>query len=328
MNHLKYEHTVFRCGPLQVTISTHLEVLRKKAWDTLVLFNVTWPEVRSRVQVTIFSEWRNSSVVSGNYLQTARMLVDQLPSGLEAACDSGSMAIYDEVEKSWQLFIPEPDGRELLDLVNLLDLIITTGWRELGWVPMHAGGAIYGDNCAILCAPSGGGKSTLTTALLSRGWGTLGDDKLLLTVDSGGVPSISSLLLNFNLHPYTEQWFPEVGDLQRFPAYSEWTPKRRVDVTTIWPQTSRLQARPTDLVLLRRRSEYTGFGLKPIDEKDLLPLLLQQTVIPRHSEQGRHIFNTIAKTTSQMRGWTLEIGEHAYDHADQLKILEEALAKR
>ncbi len=319
------EHLAFQCGPLQLSVFSDSAPLIEKAYETLGLYNVQWPDIRNHITAYLYDDLQITQSLSGTYLLTRRMLVDRTSTGLAVACESGATAAYVETEETWHLHIPSPTGRGLEDIEDLLGLILTTGWRRLGWVPLHAGGVIHNRSCAILCAPSGGGKSTLTTALLSRGWDTLGDDKLLLAFQENSGPILSSLLLNFNLHPHTEEWFPEVGDLQRLPPYSYWTPKRRVNINAIWPMNGRLQAQPTHLVLLIRQPENGGFRLQEIDKKKLLPLLLQQTVIPKDPRQAGKILATVARTASQLQGWALHIGEDAYRDPNQLEILEKVL---
>lgn len=319
------EYTKFYCGPLEVHVFSDSDTLLAKARETLGLYNVRWTQIECQIFVYFKERQPEELQLSGTYLRTRRMGVDNIPDGLIASCDTGATANYHENEGTWHLNIPAPGLRGLVDVEDLLGLVLTTGWRKLDWIPIHAGGVIYHDKCAILCAPSGGGKSTLTTALLSKGWETLGDDKLLLSIKKNGNPVISSLLLNFNLHPHVEQWFPEVGDLERLPSYSDWTPKRRVNVNLIWPENNQVQAKPTHLILLNRIPEEIGFRLHEINKREILPLLLKQTVIPQEINQAGRILEIIAKTACQLRGWKLDIGEGAYQQVHDLEILNQAI---
>ena len=70
----------------------------------------------------------------------------------------------------------------LTDIESLLSLVLTEGWRAEGWIPLHAAAVVRFDTCALICAESGGGKTSLTAALVREGWQTLGDDKLLLRI--------------------------------------------------------------------------------------------------------------------------------------------------
>ncbi len=76
-------------------------------------------------------------------------------------------------------------GGRAYEIEDLLSLVLTTGWRRAGWVPLHGGGLVR-DGRGLLCvATSGGGKTTFTVSLIRRGWRALGDDKVLLATAAG-----------------------------------------------------------------------------------------------------------------------------------------------
>ncbi len=68
----------------------------------------------------------------------------------------------------------------LVGLVNRLALD-----AEPEALHLHAGCVALGDRAAVIAAPSGTGKSTLTTALVTRGWTYLSDETV--RVDDGGL---------------------------------------------------------------------------------------------------------------------------------------------
>ena len=179
--------------------------------------------------------------------------------------------------------------------------------------------------CALLCASSGGGKTTLTAALIRRGWKTLGDDKLLLGLDEAGDPVLLSLINNFNLHPNTRRWFPEVGDLSVLPRYSAWTEKRKVRVEDIWPESMLEKAWPTHLIEIHRRNGKSGLSIEGLDTDQLLSVLLRQTVIPHEPNVAREILSALTATAPRLCGVKLVIGESAYRDDSCLAALEDAL---
>jgi len=257
----------------------------------------------------------------------ARMTVDDTGSGLYASCHSGSSCHYRAAERHWSIAIPHAHSDDQIreDLVDFLNLALTESWRGLGWVPLHAA-SIKGDNsCALLCATAGGGKSTLTASMLRRGWKTLGDDKLLLRKNEDGTADVAALLHNFNLHPRTRNWFPEVGDLTGLPTYSPWTEKRKVSIESIWPGTTATGSRPTHLIEVTRESGTHGLKLAPLSQTKVLPLLMRQTVIPRHPAWAGQILATLAAAAAQLQGWRIEIGDDAYEREDHLAELEALL---
>ena len=315
----------FFCGPLAVTVSTRNPILREKAAEVLGLYNVEWARPHAEVAVSLRRTDSPAGMLTGTYLTCRFMRVDLVESGLQASCQSGARGLYDQRSESWGLYVPSPQDRGLVDVENLLGLVLTTGWRRLGWVPLHAAAVVRDGCCAILCAASGGGKSTLTAAMLHRGWHSVGDDKLLLKLGRGGQAEVVALLHNMNLHPETRHWFPEVEQIERLPTYSAWTPKRRVSAKDYWPDQTASNAHPTHLVQIERRPDPSGFRVVPIDQSELLSILLRQTVIPQESVAAREILATVAATAQQLQGLHLEIGEDAYSVPTGLQVLESAL---
>ena len=315
----------FFCGPLDVTVSTRNLILREKAAEVLGLYNVEWDGPHLEVAVDLQRAASPGRMLAGTYLTCRLMNVDLKETGLQASCQSGAWGLYDRETESWGFNVPSPEGRGLVDVENLLGLVLTTGWRRLGWVPLHAAAVVRDNCCAILSAQSGGGKSTLTAALLHRGWHAMGDDKLLLRVGRGGQAEVVALLHNMNLHPETRHWFPEVEQIERLPTYSAWTPKRRVSATEYWPDQTTFDAWPTHLVQIERRPTPSGFAVAPLGRDALLSILLRQTVVPRDRDVARQILTTVATVARQLRGLHLEIGEDAYSQPAGLAVLEAAL---
>jgi hypothetical protein len=236
-------------------------------------------------------------------------------------------ACFNESENSWAIATPaEFDISERPeDVEDLLSLVLTTGWRRAGWLPMHAAVVVNGSRCVFLCAPSGGGKTSLTAALIRRQWRTLGDDKVLLRIGAGQAVELAALMHHFNLDPRAQEWFAEVGDLRRFPAYSAWTEKRRVYVEDIWPGKAAWRGRPTHLVSLVQREGGTGIKITPLQRAEILATLLRQTVVPRDRKIAGEILSTVAAAARELEGLRIEIGAEAYRDPGGLEALERAL---
>lgn len=319
----------FRCGPLEVRLSAPARALRDKIVETLGLYTVRWPAPALRLLVDARYVRQPAATGQGSYLRCGRMLVDALGPELVATCRSGAACRSSDGKTRWRIEVPEdPLSGEAVpeDVEDLVGLILTTGWRQLGLVPIHAGAVVRNGACALLCAPSGGGKTTLTAALIREGWRTLGDDKLLLALDGNGEPRISSLIDRFNLHPGARRWFPEVGDLRVLPRYSAWTGKRKVAVESIWPGAMLRQARPTHLVRVERRPELDGVGLARLEPAEVLPALLRQTVIPGDPETARRLLPIMAATARELTGYALSIGRDVYLRPGWSAPLAEALS--
>jgi hypothetical protein len=317
----------FSCGPLSVTLHAKTAQLLDRASAPLTLYNVTWPGPLHLVDIVLTGGESALSRAKGQFMTCARMQVDDTESGLYASSQSGSTCHYLATENRWSITIPDGHSDDQIreDLVDFLNLALTESWRRLGWVPLHAASITSDTSCALLCATAGGGKSTLTASMIRRGWKTLGDDKLLLRKDKSGDVEVAALLHNFNLHPRTRDWFPEVGDLTGLPPYSPWTEKRKVTIESIWPDSTASSSRPTHLIEVARRPDARGLKLEPLPHSSVLPLLMRQTVIPGHPAWAGQIMATLAATAAGLEGWRLEIGDDAYEREEHLAGLEELL---
>lgn len=300
-----------RCGPLEVHASAGSAELQDKLRRELNLLDVCWPEVERRVSLQLDHGPGPSEPCRGSYLKASRMHVDLDGDDYLASCDSGAWCRSGPANHRWQLTVPEAvDEWVHTDIERMLSLVLTSEWRALGWVPLHAGGVERGRCRVLLCAESGGGKSSLTAAFLHHGWHTLGDDKLLLRLEDGE-PKVRALARTFNLHPNSARWFAEVGEIEHLPRYSSWTQKRKVHVEDYWPGQVADSARPTHLVSVRRMDR-PGIRLRSMTPTEVLTTLMRQTVIPNDARSGRMIMQIIAATASRIRGLRFSVGPDAY----------------
>lgn len=318
---------VFLGGPLALSLNAASGALRDKFVETLALYDVKWKSPHHPIKIEVVPGDAPAAMVGGTFLECARMKVDAAPPGLRAICPSGVAARYDEARGEWLVSVPPrfDAGARPEDIEDLISLILTTGWRRAGWVPMHAGAVVNGARCVFLCAPSGGGKTSLAVALIRRQWQTLGDDKLLLRIGARRLPEIAALMHHANLHPKAREWFPEVGDLERLPPYSAWTPKRRVDIRDIWRGKTVSRGCPTHLLSIARREAGSGVRIAALSRADVLSTLLRQTVIPRERTIAAAVLSTIGATARRLEGLHVEIAEDAYRDPDCLEPLEHAL---
>jgi hypothetical protein len=330
----------YKCGPLEILVAAETGTLRRKIADTLDLYNVEWTEPLTQWQIEIGETDNTIQLGPGEYLQCARMHVELSGDQRLATCPSGAQAACDPHTRRWTMLVPRAsiDPWVLTDIESLLSLVLTEGWREAGWVPLHAGAVVLNDTCALICAASGGGKTSLTAALVRVGWKTLGDDKLLLRIGADGAPELRGLVHTFNLHPRTRSWFPEVGDLEQLPSYSDWTEKRKVHPETIWPGSTTTAAVPNVLFHLSGRSTHGDRSSRtrsavsdplhlsdPLSAASVLSILLHQTVVPSHAPTARPILATIARTARNLVGFRVDIDEDAYMLPTCLSPLESAI---
>jgi hypothetical protein len=318
----------YACGPIDVLTRSDDDELRAKLADVLGLYNVEWDAPRRCVRMDVRRTNDLVALGPGRYLTCQRMHVDRDGERLVGTCRAGGSFTYDPIDASWDVAVPDRPGDlwVLTDIESVVSLVLTTGWRELGWVPVHAGTIVRDGICALLCAESGGGKTSLTAAMVRRGWRTLGDDKLLLRVGKTAHPELRALVHTFNLHPKTRTWFPEVGDLERLPTYSEWTDKRKMRPESVWPEATLEAGSPTHLLQLERVSRRGGIVVTALPPDATLSILLHQTVIPSDAALARAILTTIATTARNLKGFRVEIGEDAYEAPECLAELEKWLA--
>ena len=319
------------CGPLDVKVIADSDTVRGKIMDTLELYNVIWPQPLSPVRIEIREVDNRADLGAGEYLECARMHVDRSLTDeqmLEATFKSGAVAMGNPSSGIWTASIPRSDDDfwTLIDLESLVSLVLTEGWRHAGWIPIHAGAVARNGRCALLCAQSGGGKTSLTVALIRRGWKTLGDDKLLLRLRDDGSPELRALVHTFNLHPRTRSWFPEVGELENLPVYSEWTEKRKVHPEDIWSGTTLTEATPTHLVDISRNKSGEPVSVERMQSGAVLSTFLHQTVVPADRRKAKHILGVVARTAGMLEGISLDLGDDVYAAPDHLTLLEDALS--
>jgi len=295
----------------------------------LDLFGPRWSGPYRSIDVQL-TRARLSALAGATYLSCGRMRVDRRGSHYLAATRCGFIALgacNDGRGDRWIIAVPPQTGfgePEIGEIEDLFSLICTLGWRAQGWIAVHAGAVAKGDRCVLLCAASGGGKSTLTAALVQNGWKTLGDDKLLLRAgDRAAV--LASMLQTFNLDPATRRWL-NVGDIDALPRYSAWTQKRRIHVNMLAENQALERAAPTHLAVLRRCSEVDGIRATRMETREVLPSLLRQIVIPSDREAAATILETAISCARGLHGVYVDIGDDAYAKPGWLASLESALA--
>lgn len=318
------------CGPLSIRVYASDDELHSFARTHLALFSRPWSRTTRAVDVEIV-RLDDRTIANGTYLACNNMLVDRDGGSFIASTYYGITArgFMGDREDTWKIFVPRDldlHERQINNLEDVFSLICTAGWRAEGWIAVHAGAVIGPSCCAVLCATSGGGKSTLTAALLVAGWTTLGDDKLLLRTD-GGRAQLRPLLNTLNLHPQTRDWLP-VPDIEHLPRYSAMTEKRRVGVQMLTSAPLPDSASPTHLISIERTHETDGVSAVPMARSEILPTLLRQIVIPRDAAAAREMLQVaaLACARSITAGIRLRVGYGAYRNPDWIAPLERALA--
>jgi hypothetical protein len=323
--------TTFLVGPVRVTLEPMLPAFERRIDEQLQIFKSSWDESPYEVRLRVQPASSIAIEARGTYLTCSRMDIDATPQGLYATTLCGASARLEETwedGESWTIGFPadQIDTPSIDQLEDLVGLALVSGWRAAGWTPVHGGAVTRDGKCLLLCAMSGGGKSTLTAALVRDGWRTLGDDKLLLRLGADGNPEVAALLHSFNLHPKTREWFPEVGDLERLPRYSAWTVKRKVYADDVWPGRTAQRARPTHIVRVQRDLRPVPVKISRLSEEEMFRTLIGQIAIPNDPAVAAAAMRTVALTMrSGLRGLDLVIGEDAYQDPATLEALTAAL---
>jgi hypothetical protein len=316
------------CGPLSIAVRASDDELLRVARSYLELFGPRWNGAQRHIDVQL-TRASVAALASATYLSCGRMRVDRRGDHYLAATRCGFVALgacSDGRGDRWIVAVPPQtifDEPEIGEIEDIFSLICTLAWRAEGWIAVHAGAVVKGAACALLCAASGGGKSTLTAALVQNGWKTLGDDKLLLRSEHR-VPVLASMLQTFNLDPATRRWL-DVGDIESLPRYSAWTQKRRIHVNTIGENRAVPRATPTHLFVLRRTRHIDGVRATRMQSRDVLPALLRQIVIPSDRQAASEILETAICCARSLRGLYLEIGDDAYAKDGWLAAIEGAV---
>lgn len=317
-------------GPLRIALDVPDGPLFEVIQANLALYDVAWARLTTRsVELLCTVAGGHAAAARGNYLEAMRMLVDATHDGLRATTEHGGeiCATFVASGERWSMRVsPEIiSGSHWTEVEDMLSLVLTTGWRRAGWVPLHAGGLTNGRRGLLVCAGGGGGKTTFTVAMARRGWRALGDDKLLLAMD-GDPQHVAAIKHMLNVDPAVQRWFPEVGDLSVLPEYSSWTIKRRVSLSEFWPSARATEMSATHLLAIERRRDAQGIAVSPMTRADAISTLLHQSVIPSDPEIARRITRTLASLAQRVSATRVTVGDDAYADPSALLAVEEAVS--
>ena len=322
--------TVYSCGPVELLLTFEDPALRDAMHGLLSQYDAPWPKSAATVRVVIErgAMPAGTSEPSGTYLRSSRLRVDRHDTRLISVGNVGVWMEFDMATGQSRIVAPlHADWPALVEEVEQqLVLLLARAWAQAGWTPLHAGSLIPpGETrCVLVCAPSGAGKTTLITALLRRGWRTLGDDKTLLRKEKNSVVA-RALARRFHLHPSSSRWFPDAGDLNAWPRYSRWTDKRVVRIEEAWPGRLLDCAVPAGVVQLERIE--SGLVVEPLDGINTLNTLLRQVAIPADAEHARPLVSCIAATAANVNSALIKIGNKAFADPAAVGRLDETLRR-
>jgi hypothetical protein len=306
-------------------------------YRTLDLYDVPWQNgPLKEVAVHVATSPFTGPAADGSFIEAARMHVDPAPDGLRATTDGGTLLVgrFTDDSERWAMTVDPGiiEAEKWFDVEDLLTLVLTTGWRRAGWVPLHAGGLVPpGAGGVLVCAASGGGKTTFTVAMVRRGWQSLGDDKLLLRAggdhraDGHQQPFVASVKQMLNIDPAAGAWFPELAVIANQPPYSAWTDKRRVSLGQMWSHAPASSMSPTHLAVVARQPGVGNIQITPMSRAESISALLHQTVIPRDAGVARPITAAVARLAEGLKAFRIETYEDTFSNPDALAEAERVL---
>lgn len=319
----------FRAGPLDIDVHARPGPTLDLLENTLSLYDVAWiltPAKRVDVEVEVVPV-SVAEAARGGYMECAQMLVDALPDGLLATTTRGAVLVgrFSEHGEAWHMTVPAcvPDEGWWPEIEDLVSLIVTAGWRRAGWIPFHGAGLTRVGAGVVVCAASRGGKTTFALAMARRGWRIVGDDKLLLGVADG--PTVAAVKHMLNVDPALRDWFPELGDVSELPIYSQWSPKRRVSLASIFPDAPAASMNVSHVISLVRVDHGRDIQIEAMDMAGTLSALLHQTVIPNDPRTARAITASLVGIGQSARGLRVTVPDGIYADPDALEPVEAAL---
>ena len=320
----------FSAGPLDIDVHARPGPTLDLLESTLSLYDVAWtltPVKSVDLEVDVVP-LPVAGAARGGYMECAQMLVDALPDGLRATTTRGALLVgrFSEHGETWHMTVPAriPDGGWWPEIEDLVSLIVTTGWRRAGWIPLHGAGVTRAGIGVLVCAASRGGKTTFSLAMARRGWHIVGDDKLLLGVVDGQ-PTVAAVKHMLNVDPALRDWFPELGDISELPIYSEWSPKRRVPLASIFPDAPADLMNVSHVISLVRRDDVRDIEIEAMDMAETLSALLHQTVIPNEPHTARAITASLVGIGQSARGLRVTVPDGIYADAAALQPVEAGL---
>jgi hypothetical protein len=289
----------------------------------LLIFDMPFEGPGIRVQFEVIPSTHPPPDVRGSYLRCNRLRADRAGSGFILRGEFDAWCRFDEPSRSAIVWAPKDSQDVMEDVEQFLIFAMVWGWRAAGWTALHVAAIERHGHCALVCAESCGGKSTFTAACLRRGFRTLGDDKVLIRAS---MPVVAQgLSRSMNLDPAVSRWFPETARVGELAAYSRWTPKRKVDIESLWPGATEQRAVPTILLRLTRGTgtQAAPILLSPMAPQQVIDAISRQTVIPQDRAAAAAILPAVMGLSQQLRGWTMTVSPEAYRDPGCLGIIEE-----
>lgn len=317
-------------GPISVSIQAPSGSIAAPFRLALSLYDVAWPFPGELRPADLVIRVADEPIVpaDGRYLDAAWLRVDPTDHGLRATGASGAVieGRFDERGEWWEATLPldeTPFARQR-EADELVALLLTTGWRRAGWLPLHAAGVERDGRAVLIVASGGGGKTSLALSLVERGWRCLSDDKVLLG-RHGGEDVVVGLQHVLHVDPASAAWFPALHAADWWPLMAEGSRKRRVRLQSIWPGRGATLATPAQILVVQRENGFRGIRADPMAASALVLALARQTVLPNDRALVSSAMAAFARLAAEVRGWAVTVGDQAYARRDSAARLEELI---
>lgn len=126
---------------------------------------------------------RHSEIFGNGYTPPASMQIEMSPGRLLLRGAKSATILVTEGNSI--TIEPLPGGDPATIQQMMLGWAFAGLFHQRAMLPLHGSTLCIGDDCFVFCAPSGGGKSTLTSSFLKRGFSFLDDNVALVDFQDG-----------------------------------------------------------------------------------------------------------------------------------------------
>lgn len=190
--------------------------------------------------------------------------------------------------------------------------------KHRGYYGLHAATVTRDDSGYLFPATAGQGKTTVALGLLREGFQYVGDDKVLLREEAGGITALA-FTRRFNIDPDIGDRYREldfVAGLEPLPL----TDKRAVDVSTVYPGSFTPRCRPRFIIHLQRAPRAAS-RIVPLSRFESFGLLVRQTILALDRTVAARQLALLGRLLQSTRSYLLYNGDDLYGDPERLAAL-------
>lgn len=209
----------------------------------------------------------------------------------------------------------------------MLFIALAIALRRHHFFHLHAGAVVQpGGQEALVVGEANAGKTTVTLALLTSGWGFLGDDAVWLKQDQDRISALGASR-PFHVTPQTLALFPRFNHEQGKPSSAK---RRDLDPATIYKEQQRHSMKAPSVLLFPRIVHGSETRIRPMGESEAFRLLIRSAALFLVDAMPgrREHFSVIEKLHRQTSHIAIDLGEDLLlDPALLHRLLDPQLAK-